>query len=120
MRVLSGVQASGKLHLGNYLGAMAQHIELQNDNDCFFFIANYHSLTTMLANYRRTLVHTSSCLASFRVLLCAEHQRFQKCLRGEPFRHSVVGSFCRILTRVHHDIAWQLLMLFLFRRTEHL
>ena len=47
MRVLSGVQASGKLHLGNYLGAMKQHIELQDDNDCFFFIANYHSLTTI-------------------------------------------------------------------------
>ena len=45
MRVLSGIQASGRLHLGNYLGAMKQHIELQNDNECFFFIANYHSLT---------------------------------------------------------------------------
>ncbi len=47
MRVLSGIQSSGKLHLGNYLGALKQHIELQNDNDCFFFIANYHALTTV-------------------------------------------------------------------------
>ena len=47
MRVLSGVQPSGKLHLGNYLGAMKQHIELQHENECFFFIANYHSLTTI-------------------------------------------------------------------------
>ena len=47
MRVLSGVQSSGILHLGNYLGAMKQHIELQNGNDCFFFIANYHALTTV-------------------------------------------------------------------------
>lgn len=47
MRVLSGVQSSGVLHLGNYLGAMKQHIELQVDNECFFFIANYHSLTTI-------------------------------------------------------------------------
>ena len=47
MRVLSGIQASGKLHLGNYLGAMKQHIELQEENDCFYFIANYHSLTTV-------------------------------------------------------------------------
>lgn len=47
MRVLSGIQSSGKLHLGNYLGAMKQHIELQEDNECFFFIANYHSLTTV-------------------------------------------------------------------------
>ncbi len=47
MRVLSGVQPSGKLHLGNYLGAMKQHIEAQEANECFFFIANYHSLTTV-------------------------------------------------------------------------
>ena len=47
MRVLSGIQPSGKLHLGNYLGAMKQHIELQEDNECFFFIANLHSLTTI-------------------------------------------------------------------------
>ncbi len=47
MRVLSGVQPSGKLHLGNYLGAMKQHIELQHEHECFFFIANLHSLTTI-------------------------------------------------------------------------
>ncbi len=47
MRVLSGTQPSGKLHLGNYLGAMKQHIELQHEHECFFFIANYHSLTTI-------------------------------------------------------------------------
>ena len=47
MRVLSGIQSSGKLHLGNYLGAIKQHLELQHDNECFFFIANYHALTTV-------------------------------------------------------------------------
>jgi tryptophanyl-tRNA synthetase len=47
MRVLSGIQASGKLHLGNYLGAMQQHIELQEEHECFYFIANYHALTTV-------------------------------------------------------------------------
>ncbi len=47
MRVLSGIQPSGKLHLGNYLGAMRQHMALQRENECFFFIANFHSLTTV-------------------------------------------------------------------------
>jgi len=47
MRILSGVQSSGKLHLGNYLGAMKQHIELQQGHECLFFIANYHALTTI-------------------------------------------------------------------------
>src|SRR5262249_5232821 len=47
MRVLSGVQSSGVLHLGNYFGAIKQHLELQHANECFFFIANYHALTTV-------------------------------------------------------------------------
>ncbi|MCH9001365.1 MAG: tryptophan--tRNA ligase [Planctomycetes bacterium] len=47
MRMLSGIQPSGKLHLGNYLGAMKQHIELQDVHEGFYFIANYHSLTTV-------------------------------------------------------------------------
>lgn len=47
MRVLSGIQPSGSPHLGNYLGAMRQHIEEQNRNECFYFLADLHSLTTI-------------------------------------------------------------------------
>jgi tryptophanyl-tRNA synthetase len=46
-RILSGVQPSGKLHLGNYFGAIRQHIALQNEGECFFFIADLHALTTI-------------------------------------------------------------------------
>jgi tryptophanyl-tRNA synthetase len=46
MRVLTGIQASGKLHIGNYFGAMKPMIELQESEELFTFIANYHSLTT--------------------------------------------------------------------------
>jgi len=46
-RILSGVQPSGKLHLGNYFGAVRQHIELHHAAECFLFIADYHSLTTI-------------------------------------------------------------------------
>ncbi len=46
MRVLTGIQASGKLHIGNYFGAMKPMIELQKEHELFTFIANYHSLTT--------------------------------------------------------------------------
>ena len=45
--VLSGIQPSGKLHIGNYFGAMRQHIEMQAENDAFYFMANYHSLTSL-------------------------------------------------------------------------
>jgi tryptophanyl-tRNA synthetase len=46
-RILSGVQPSGKLHLGNYFGAIKQHIALQDEAECFYFIADYHALTTI-------------------------------------------------------------------------
>lgn len=45
-RVLSGVQPSGQIHLGNYFGAIKQHIALQKEHDCYYFIADYHALTT--------------------------------------------------------------------------
>ncbi|MHC4648333.1 MAG: tryptophan--tRNA ligase [Planctomycetota bacterium] len=46
MRVLSGIQPSGKCHIGNYFGAMRQHLQLQAQNDSFYFIADYHALTS--------------------------------------------------------------------------
>ncbi len=54
-RILSGVQPSGKLHLGNYFGAIRQHIALQNEAECFYFIADYHALTTLEEATRRRL-----------------------------------------------------------------
>jgi tryptophanyl-tRNA synthetase len=46
-RILSGTQPSGKLHLGNYFGAIRQYIELQHEGEGFYFIADYHALTTI-------------------------------------------------------------------------
>ena len=46
MRILSGIQPSGKLHIGNFFGMMKQAIELQQKGETFLFIADYHSLTT--------------------------------------------------------------------------
>src|SRR5215471_19844155 len=47
MRFLSGIQSSGKLHLGNYYGAIRQFVQLQHEGEALFFIANLHSLTTV-------------------------------------------------------------------------
>ncbi len=46
MRVLSGIQPSGRQHIGNYFGAMRQHLQLQAENEAFYFIADYHALTS--------------------------------------------------------------------------
>lgn len=50
-RVLSGMRPTGKLHLGNYLGALDNWVKLQSQFDCFFFVANWHALTS---DYSRT------------------------------------------------------------------
>ena len=47
MRILSGIQPSGALHLGNYFGMMKPAIELQEKGEAFYFIANYHSMTSL-------------------------------------------------------------------------
>lgn len=44
--VLSGIRPTGNLHLGNYFGALRNFVEMQNEYNCYFFIADYHSLTT--------------------------------------------------------------------------
>jgi tryptophanyl-tRNA synthetase len=47
MRILSGIQPSGALHLGNYFGMMRPAIELQEKGEAYYFIANYHSMTSL-------------------------------------------------------------------------
>jgi tryptophanyl-tRNA synthetase len=44
--VVSGIRSTGYLHLGNYFGAIHNYIKMQEDYDCYFFVADYHSLTT--------------------------------------------------------------------------
>src|ERR1051326_3142738 len=54
MRILSGIQPSGALHLGNYFGMMKPAIELQEKGEAFYFIADYHSMTSLFdADQRR-------------------------------------------------------------------
>ncbi|HLQ60527.1 MAG TPA: tryptophan--tRNA ligase [Candidatus Acidoferrales bacterium] len=45
-RILSGMRPTGRFHLGNYLGAAQNWVKLQSDYDCFYFVADYHALTT--------------------------------------------------------------------------
>ncbi len=47
MRVLSGIQPTGRFHWGNYFGAITQYIDLQDAEEAYYFIANLHALTTI-------------------------------------------------------------------------
>src|SRR5580692_7486190 len=49
-RVLSGMRPTGKLHLGNYMGALANWVKLQDQYECYFFIADWHAFTTDYAD----------------------------------------------------------------------
>lgn len=52
MRILSGIQPSGRLHLGNYFGMMKRMIDYQENNDLYAFIVNYHALTSVFDGER--------------------------------------------------------------------
>lgn len=65
--VVSGIRSTGNLHLGNYFGAVQNFIKMQNEFQCFFFIADYHSLTThptpgdLHNNVKQVLVEYLAC-----------------------------------------------------------
>ena len=49
-RVLSGIQPSGNLHIGNLVGALQNWVKLQDDYECYYFIADWHALTSQYAD----------------------------------------------------------------------
>jgi len=65
--VVSGIRSTGNLHLGNYFGAIRNFIKMQHEHNCFFFIADYHSLTThptpqdLHNNVKQVLVEYLAC-----------------------------------------------------------
>ncbi len=64
-RVLSGMQSSGKLHLGNLVGALQNWVKLQDKYDCFYFVADWHSLTTAYADTSSIKEYTEDILINF-------------------------------------------------------
>lgn len=65
--VVSGIRSTGNLHLGNYFGAIRNFLKMQKENNCFFFIADYHALTThphpddLHGNIRQVLAEYLAC-----------------------------------------------------------
>jgi tryptophanyl-tRNA synthetase len=59
-RVLSGMRPTGRLHLGNYLGALDNWVRMQDEFDCFYFVANWHALTTLEDNVREVDIPTNT------------------------------------------------------------
>jgi len=64
-RVLSGMRPTGKLHLGNYMGALANWVKLQDKYDCYFFIADWHALTSDYADTSKIAANTMDVLLDY-------------------------------------------------------
>ncbi|MGA8672667.1 MAG: tryptophan--tRNA ligase, partial [Terracidiphilus sp.] len=64
-RVLSGMRPTGKLHLGNYMGALANWVKLQDDYECYFFIADVHALTTDYADTSNVAPNTREVILDY-------------------------------------------------------
>ncbi|MEA3330962.1 MAG: tryptophan--tRNA ligase [Campylobacterota bacterium] len=67
MRVLTGIQPSGDLHIGNYFGSIKQMVEAQKSNETFAFIANYHAMTS-ISDGKRLQELTMQCATDFLAL----------------------------------------------------
>jgi tryptophanyl-tRNA synthetase len=88
MRILSGIQPSGSLHLGNYFGMMRPAIELQDQGEAYYFIADYHSMTSVFdAGQRRK--HVRDVALDF--LACGLNPE-----RAIFFRQSDVPEHCEL------------------------
>ena len=88
MRTLTGIQPSGTLHIGNYFGAMQPAIEAQAQNECFYFIADYHSMTTLHDPAERRTNTLSVALDWLACGLDPKHSVF--------WRQSAVAEVCEL------------------------
>jgi len=64
-RVLSGMRPTGRLHLGNYMGALVNWVKLQDEYDCYFFIADWHALTTDYEDTSKVAENTIEVLLDY-------------------------------------------------------
>ena len=64
-RVLRGMRPTGKLHLGNYMGALANWVKLQDEYECYFFIADWHALTTDYGDTSKVAENTIDVLLDY-------------------------------------------------------
>jgi tryptophanyl-tRNA synthetase len=88
MRTLTGIQPSGTLHIGNYFGAMQPAIEAQAHGECFYFIADYHSMTTLHDPAERRANALSVALDWLACGLDPKHSVF--------WRQSAVSEVCEL------------------------
>ena len=88
MRILTGLQPSGKLHIGNYFGAMLPAVQLQDQGEAFYFLADYHAMTSM-ENAETLRQHTQDLAIDF--LACGLDPE-----KATIFRQSDIPEVCEL------------------------
>jgi tryptophanyl-tRNA synthetase len=98
-RVLSGMQASGLLHLGNYHGALENWVRLQDEYECFFFVADWHALTTLFQEPGKVREHTREIVLDF--LACGlDPDRSTLFVQSDVLEHAELAILLGMLTPV--------------------
>ena len=89
-RVLSGIQPTGNLHLGNYLGAIKNFVTMQNDYECFYMLADLHAITVSVNpdELRENILNTASTF-----LAC-----------GLDEKKNII--FCQSQVQAHSELSW--------------
>src|SRR5689334_12777042 len=64
-RIVSGMQPTGELHIGNYLGALKNFVELQNTHECFFIVVDLHALTGEVKSAKELSANTRGLVLSY-------------------------------------------------------
>ncbi|MBW1809905.1 MAG: tryptophan--tRNA ligase [Deltaproteobacteria bacterium] len=98
-RVLSGMQASGLLHLGNYHGALANWVKLQDEYECFFFIADWHALTTLYNEPAKIREYTRAVAIDF--LACGlDPERSTIFVQSDVLQHAELNILLSMITPI--------------------
>jgi tryptophanyl-tRNA synthetase len=98
-RVLSGMRPTGKLHLGNYMGALANWVKLQDEYECYFFIADWHALTTDYADPSQIAPNTLEVMLDY-LAAGLDPERSVLFLQSRVLQHAELALLLGMMTPV--------------------
>jgi tryptophanyl-tRNA synthetase len=98
-RVLSGMRPTGKLHLGNYMGALANWVKLQDQYECYFFIADWHALTTGYDDTSKIRQNTLDVLLDY-LAAGLDPERSVLFLQSKVLQHAELSLLLGMITPV--------------------
>jgi tryptophanyl-tRNA synthetase len=96
-RVLSGMQATGRLHLGNLIGALQNWVRIQDQYDCYYFVADWHALTTGFAHPEDIKGSTQDILVNF-IAAGLDPERCTMFLQSRILQHAELHLILSMIT----------------------